>query len=143
VYKTLIKGRTVYGGGGITPDIYIPMDTSMLNPFVMGVYTNNLLPEFAYNYFADNKAIFTKYTSADDFKTNFIVGDKLYNDFVSYCFEHGVPKSTESYVEKSKKYLSYRLKAFLAKQGWKSDGFYEVAAQDDKMIQRALQELEK
>jgi carboxyl-terminal processing protease len=143
VYKTLIKGRTVYGGGGITPDIYIPMDTSMLNPFVMGVYTNNLLPEFAYNYFADNKALFTKYTSADAFKTNYTVEDKLYNDFVSYCFAHGVPKSTESYVGKSKDYLSFRLKAFLAKQGWKSDGFYEVAAQDDKMIQRALHELEK
>ena len=143
VYKTLIKGRTVYGGGGITPDIYVPLDTSMLNPFVTEVYATGMIQEFAYNYYADHKNDFSKYTSIDDFSSKFIVDNTLYTTFVQYCFTHGVNKKTESYVEKSKSFLSTKLKAYLAKQAWKNDGFYKINAQDDKSIQRALHELER
>lgn len=143
VFKTLIKGRTVYGGGGITPDVYMPMDTSMYNPFVSEVFGLSLVQEFAYNYFAANKTMLSKYTSAQQFNTNFSIDNNLYAQFTKYCFEHGVRKGTVAYTEKSRPYLSLRLKAFLAKQNWKGDGFYEVVAQDDKMIQRAMLELKK
>lgn len=143
IYKTLIKGRTVYGGGGITPDVYIPMDTSMYNPFVNEVFGMSLVQEFAYNYFSANKNLFSKYNSIEQFNTNFIVDNNLYTQFTKYCFDHGVNKATAIYTEKSKPYLSVRLKAFLARQGWKTDGFYQVVVKDDKMIQRAMLELKK
>ncbi len=143
-YKTLLKGRTVYGGGGITPDIFIPMDTSMYNPFVMDVFGMSLLQEFAYNYFAGNKeSLVAKYKTAEQFKTSFIVDDNLYGQFTKYCFEHGANKDNAKYTAVSKNYLSLRLKAYLAKQLFNTEGFYVVAAQDDKMILRALQELKK
>lgn len=142
-YKTLIKGRTVYGGGGITPDIYIPVDTSMLNPFVAEVYGLNLLQEFAYNYFADHKSEIENYKTAAQFTAQFTINDAFYSQFIKYCVAQGIDKSTLSYTEKSRAFLSNKLKAFLAKQAWKSDGFYTVIAQDDKMIQRALIELKK
>ncbi|MEN9447590.1 MAG: hypothetical protein RJA25_880 [Bacteroidota bacterium] len=143
VYKTLIKGRTVYGGGGITPDIYIPLDTSMLNAFVLEVYGLNLLQEFAYNYYGNNKAEFANYTNAQAFNANFSISNNFYTEFVQYCLTHGVSKESAVYADKSKAFLSNKLKAYIAKQGWKTDGFYLVAAQDDKAIQRALLELEK
>jgi carboxyl-terminal processing protease len=143
VFKTLIKGRTVYGGGGITPDIYMPLDTSMLNPFVSEVYGLSLLQEFAYNYYAGNKAAFAKYTSAEQYKTSFTIDNALYSQFIKYCSEHGVSKEASVHAEKSKVFLSNKLKAFLAKQLWKSDGFYSIIAQDDKMVQRAVLELKK
>ena len=143
VFKTLIKGRTVYGGGGITPDIYMPLDTSMLNPFVGEVYGLSLLQEFAYNYYAANKNTFAKYTTAAQFSTQYTIDAALYAQFVKYCMEHGVSKSTAPFTEKSRVYLSNKLKAFLAKQSFKSDGFYSIAAQEDKMIQRAILELNK
>ena len=136
-------GIVVYGGGGITPDIYVPLDTSMLNPFVTEVYATGMIQEFAYNYYADHKNDFSKYTSIDDFSSKFTVDNTLYTTFVQYCFTHGVNKKTESYVEKSKLFLSTKLKAYLAKQAWKNDGFYKINAQDDKSIQRALHELER
>lgn len=142
-YKTLIKGRTVYGGGGITPDIYIPIDTSMLNPFVNAVYENNLLQEFAYNYYAGNKTNFSTYKSAASFNQQFNISQELYAQFVQYCMAHGVNKDVAAYTEKSKAFLSNKLKAFLGKQAWKNDGFYEVIVQDDKMVQRARLELSK
>lgn len=143
VFKTLIKGRTVYGGGGITPDIYIPIDTSMYNPFVNEVFGLSLLQEFAYNYYASNKGVFSKYNSVQQFNTMFVVDNNLYTQFVKYCTDHGLSKESLAYAEKSRPYLSLRLKAFLAKQGWKTDGFYEVVAKEDKMVQRAILELKK
>ena len=143
MFKTLVKGRTVYGGGGITPDIFIPLDTSMLNPFVNEVFGLSLLQEFAYNYYAANKTAFTKYTTAAAFNANYNVDNVLYAKFVQYCLEHSLSKETTAYAEKSKVYLSNRLKAFIGKQGWKNDGFYSVMAQEDKMVQRAVLELKK
>lgn len=143
VYKTMIKGRTVYGGGGITPDIFIPLDTSMYNPLVSDVYGLSLLQEFAYNYFTGHKDEFTKFATAEQFKDQFSVNDMFYKQFIQYCLDHGVRKEAAAYTDKSKTYLSARLKAYLARQLWKTDGYYRVTVQDDKMVQRALQELRK
>jgi carboxyl-terminal processing protease len=143
VYKTLVKGRTVYGGGGITPDIYLPLDTSMYNPYVSEVYGLNLLQEFSYNYFTEHRSDFTKFASAEQFNNQFSVDDNLYKQFLQYTFDHGVHKESGSYTEKSRSYLTTRLKAYLARQLWKTDGYYRVAAVDDKSIQRALLEFKK
>lgn len=143
VYKTLVKGRTVYADGGITPDIFIPLDTSMFNPFVNEIFGLSLIQSFAYDYFNAHNAEFTKYKSAVDFKNNFIFNDNLYAEFVNYSYTHGASKSNAAYTEKSKYYLSGKLKAYLAKQVWKSDGYFLVNAQDDKMIQRAMLEMKK
>lgn len=141
-YKTLLKGRTVYGGGGITPDIYIPLDTSMYTPFVMEVFGAGMLQEFSYNYYMENKAAFSAYKNAAQFNS-YNVSDALYAQFVSYCLSHGVSKEATTSSEKSKAYLSNRLKAYFAKQLFRNEGYYTVSAQDDKMIQRALIELRK
>ncbi|MFN8236954.1 MAG: S41 family peptidase [Chitinophagales bacterium] len=141
IYKTLVKGRKVFGGGGITPDIFVPLDTSMLNPFVTEVFGQNLLQEFCYNYYTEHKTDFNAFANIDAFKNNFTINNDLYGIFVSYCLSHGANKETVSYAEKSRNYLSNKIKAYIAKQRWKSDGFYSISALDDKMIQRALQEL--
>jgi carboxyl-terminal processing protease len=141
-YKTLVKGRTVYGGGGITPDIYIPMDTSMYTPFVLEVYGAGMLQEFTYNYYMENKAAFSNYKNIAQFNS-FTISDALYTQFVSYCLAHGVSKEAANSSEKSKAYLTNRLKAYFAKQLFKNDGYYNITAQDDKMIQRAVLELKK
>ena len=144
LYKTLVKGRTVYGGGGITPDIYIPIDTSMLNPFVNDVLSKGILQEFAYNFFAGNKNLFTKYNSIAAFNSQYVVNDQLYTQFVDYCKAHDVElKTIQTYAEKSKSFLAFRLKALFAKQGWKTEGYYQIAIKDDHAVQRALQEFSK
>ena len=143
IYKTLIKGRTVYGGGGITPDIFMPLDTSMYNPFVSEVYGLSLMQEFSYNYYTSHQSEFSKYTSVVNFKDNFKVDDNLYKQFTGYCLAHGVEKEAAIFSEKSKTFLSNKIKAYLAKQKWRTDGFYRIVADNDDIIQRALLELKK
>lgn len=139
VYQTKIKKRTVYGGGGITPDIFIPLDTSMFNPFVTEVYNNGLLNEFAYNYYYQHKAEFTGYKDVPDFFKRFQLSDALYKEFTSYVLKNGVNVAAEKFAPASRNYLALRLKAFIARQAFRTDGYYFVIAQDDEMIGKALQ----
>ena len=141
IYKTKIKGRTVYGGGGITPDIFIPLDTSMFNPLVTDAFNNGIISEFAYNYYYAHKNDFAGYKDFESFKNNFSVSNSLYNEFISYCFKNGMDKTDEKYSAASQQFLGLRIKAFIAKQLFKSDGFYGILATDDTMILKALQVL--
>jgi carboxyl-terminal processing protease len=143
VYKTLVKGRTVYGGGGITPDIFMPLDTSMFNPLVNEIFGRGLLSEFAYAYYDKQKAQLDAYKSAEQFQTSFAVSPAMYAEFLQYCYAQGVAKDAATYSEASRAYLSMRIKAFIARRKWNTNGFYQVAVRDDKMVQRALLELKK
>ncbi len=143
VYKTLLKGRTVYGGGGITPDIYIPLDTTMYNPFVMEVLGLSLMQEFSYNYCIAHKNEFKGYVSLDQFEQQFHMDDKIYSEFTVYCMSHGARIATKAYAESSKVFLNNKIKAYMARQIWRNNGFYRVVSDDDKAVQRAIQELNK
>lgn len=136
-YKTKIKGRTVYGGGGITPDIIVPLDTSMFNPLVLEVLYSSVMNEFVYNYYQSNKASL-QYKDLPTFNTQFNVSPELYAKFLAYAYQNGVNKKFSNFEAASKNYLSMRLKAYMAKQLFQMNGFYYVLAQDDKMIDKAL-----
>jgi carboxyl-terminal processing protease len=142
-YKTLVKGRTVYGGGGITPDVFIPLDTSMYNPFVSEIFELSLLQEFTYTYYTSHKDAFRQYAAAEKFRNAFAVDENLYKLFVQYCLNNGVSKDAAAYSEKSKAFLSNKIKAYLARQLWKTEGYYRISADEDRTIQRALIELRK
>jgi carboxyl-terminal processing protease len=136
VFRTKIKNRIVYGGGGITPDIVVPIDTSMFNPLVMEILYNSLLNEYAYNYYQTNKQQFN-YKDYVDFDKNYNISQELYQSFLEYAWQNGVTRKHSSYAEASKKYLSLRLKAYFARQQFQNDGFYYILSKDDKMIERA------
>jgi carboxyl-terminal processing protease len=137
VYKTKIKNRTMYGGGGIQPDIFVPIDTSMINPLISEIFYNSILNEFSYNYYQNNKALF-KYNSTLEFERNYVVNDAIYNQFLDFAFQNGVNIKLKSYQNISKNYLSKYIKAYLAKQIWQMEGFLYMLSKDDKMIEKAL-----
>ncbi|MCB0511448.1 MAG: carboxyl-terminal protease, partial [Bacteroidetes bacterium] len=142
VYHTKVKNREVFGGGGITPDILVPLDTSMFNPLVLEILYNSVMNEFVYNYYQSNKANF-KFKDIVDFDKNFNISNEFYQSFLQYAYKNGVSSKNSIYAEKSKSYLELRLKAFLAKQQFQNDGFYYVMSKDDKMIEKALKTVEK
>lgn len=142
VFHTKVKNREVFGGGGITPDIIVPLDTSMFNPLVLEILYNSVMNEFVYNYYQSNKANF-KFKNIVDFDKNFNISNEFYQTFLQYAYKNGVSSKNSIYAEKSKTYLELRLKAFLAKQQFQNDGFYFVMSKDDKMIEKALKTVEK
>ena len=96
-YTTLRLGRTVYGGGGIMPDIFIPADTSHYTPFFGEIVRKGLLSDFVNSYVDNNREQLTrKYKTADDFVSNFEVTPKLFNEFLALCKTKGVEPAAQS-----------------------------------------------
>jgi len=117
------KKRVVYGGGGIIPDVFVPVDTSYNLEYFFLV--RSFVPEFIYNYYSDNQSLFMQYKESDYFRTNFEVTDNLYNRFLDYSVKQGLKKNDKELSLISPR-IKTLMKAYLAKQMWKDDGFYPV-----------------
>lgn len=139
-YKTG-KGRTVYSGGGIMPDIFVPFDTSTLAPAVASLYLSRTLNSFLYRYFIQHKEEFKSYRNATDFAKNFEQEEALWKDLVPFAAKDSIDLSVLS--DADKKVTQRRIKALLAKQPWRNEGFYEVLNLTDPVVKKALEELSK
>jgi carboxyl-terminal processing protease len=136
-YKTS-KGRRVYGGGGIRPDIFVPMDTSGNNEYFFAV--RNFVPEFIYKYSSQHADLLEKYKSEEDFKKNFVVTDGMEDEFYKYASTAGL-KDDKSKDRKVEDKVKLNLKAFLAKQVWRMEGFYYIVNDDDNVVKTAVHQL--
>ena len=132
-YKTS-KGKTVYGGGGIMPDIFVPYDTSLTSQQVEELFSADGLTNFLYNYYIKNKKEFEGYRSAADFVNRYSV-DNAWNALLKAINIDVIKKYSPAEVEADKIYL----KALLAKIAWQEEGYYQVINKDDIMIKKALE----
>lgn len=138
-YKTL-GGRTVFGGGGITPDLQIPADTSHVTPALLQVYNANALQEVALEYTAKYRQEWEK-KGLPAFLTQFQIGDKE----LSRLIQLSGNKVTRSDLRPSEDFIKTQLKALIARNIWSSranDGlnnaYYQVISGRDKELQSAM-----
>jgi carboxyl-terminal processing protease len=130
-------GKVVYGGGGIMPDIFVPLDTDGTAGFFAEANGMGLVTQFAYNYLDKHRADFERYTSLNDFKNHFQVQAEMYVQFIAYARKEGV--TTKEGVESARNYISNQIKALIARQLWKNEGFYSIAQSQDKTVLRAIE----
>lgn len=142
-YRTLRLGRTVYGGGGIMPDIFIPADTSHYTPFYGKIVRKGLITDFINSYVDNNRPqLARKYKSAEDFEKSFVVTDKFFNEFLAYCKEKGVePKENE--IEISGPELKKYLKGFVLRNLFDFNSYLRYLNRDDREILKALEVLKE
>lgn len=135
-------GHTVYGGGGIMPDVFVGLDTSGSSNYYSSISSKGLVNEFAYNYLDDNRKTFKKYKTFDEYKKSFIVNGQILNEFISYAEKKGVkPKAEE--IATSSEIICTQLKALIARQIWKNDGFYAVIHSLDVTLKKAVELIDK
>jgi len=137
VYKTS-KGRTVYGGGGIRPDIFVPMDTSSEGEYFYAV--RSFIPEFVYKYSSQNASLLERYKTEEDFKKNYVVSDDMLDQFYKYAYTAGLKENDAKRARIAEK-AKLNLKAFLAKQIWRMEGFYYILNSSDNVVQAAVSKL--
>ena len=142
-YRTLRLGRTVYGGGGIMPDIFIPADTSHYTPFYGEIVRKGLITDFINSYVDNNRAqLVRKYKSAEELEKSFVVTDKFFNEFLAYCKEKGVePKENE--IEISGPELKKYLKGFVLRNLFDFNSYLRYLNRDDREILKALEVLKE
>lgn len=134
-YQTA-HGRTVYGGGGIMPDIFVPFDTTMSSKYYASLINNNVMREYAMIYYDNNKKSFDK-MSLKDFKNNFAITDKMLAEIKELGEKSGATFNQQEF-NKSKKLIQNSVKAFLARRAWGNEGFYAVLSETDEVFNKAL-----
>ncbi len=130
-------GKIVYGGGGIMPDVFVPLDTIGISQFYNEVNGKGLIVQYAYDYLDINrKKINTQYADFISYKNNFLITNEEYKKFIDYAVKSGATKN-----EKEEKYSSdlvrTQLKALIARQIWKNDGFYPIIQDIDYTLKKA------
>ncbi len=130
------KGRIVYGGGGIMPDYFIPLDTSFYSPFYKKVNASSLLPEFVYRKLLADKKV-SAYPNADEFNRNFSVSDDVVKSFISFAEKNIEVKPADLQLSIPK--IKKEMKAMLARYYFKEEGFYSVLNSSDPAVLKALE----
>ena len=139
-YKTT-NGRTVYGGGGIMPDYFVPLDTARDTHYLNELYNSNSLPEYTFNYAEEHKAELQK-MDYNEFRKNFEVTGAMLDQLVSVGKRNKVEPDYKD-LEKSKKVFQGHVKAQIARKIWKNDGFYPIFNETNEILQQSIKMFDK
>lgn len=141
MFKTLKEGRTVYGGGGIMPDIFIAQDTSHYTPFYGEILRKGLLTDYMNEYSDKHRSeILKKYPSFRSFERGFAVSDKDIADFLAYCASKGI-KPKEGDMEISGAEIRRNFKGLIIRSIYSFNNFIEFLNREDREVLKAVEVL--
>lgn len=140
IFKTN-KGKILYGGGGITPDIFVAMDTKSSYAFLKKLYSKGTIGDYAYLYYLKNIEDVKQYKTPKSFITKFILTEENWKHFIDRAKNDSIDFKTISLKEKHD--LEQKIKAGIARQIWRNEGFYESINQQDSTIKIALNALKQ
>ena len=135
VYRTS-KGRVVYGGGGIRPDIFVPLDTTEDYDYLYKVRV--FIREFVYKEYSAHPAMLDPYTSLADYGAHFSVSGPMAEAFKESLKQQKFKLDEKRYAKIQAK-VNQEIKAYLAQQKWHTDGLYYIINQDDKVVGKAME----
>ncbi len=135
IFKTS-KGRTVYGGGGITPDFFVPLDTSENSAYLNRLFSTNSMQEFTIKYAEENQENLEK-MGLKEFRKSFVVTDDIIQSLISSAESNDLPFD-EGDFNKSKGLIRLLTKAYIARGIWDNDGFYPIFNEQDEVFLKAI-----
>lgn len=139
-YKTS-KGRIVYGGGGIMPDYFVPIDTSLNSAYLNTLYVKNLFREYTLNYTQKHEKRL-KGMSLENFKKDFQVSENMVREFIRLAELSGVAYNEAEY-KISKSIIISNIKAQIGRRLWAEEGYYPIINEHDEVLMQAIQFFDK
>ena len=141
MHKTRILEREVYGGGGILPDLFVPLDTTLNSPTFSRILRKGLCSKYALaEVDAHRTAWETRHASEDDFVRNMGFSEEEIAAFKAYVVEEGVEVDEEDWA-RSLPAIELRLKAFFGRNTYESKTFYRVIGGLNEALQEAIRVL--
>ena len=137
---TTPKGKVVYGGGGIMPDIYVPLVDDSTEYYFNRIVNKGLLYQYAFDYTDRHRKQLQAYKTVAAFDQGFAVSDAMFAELVKIAEEKGI-KGTEEQRQVARREADILLKAYIARNLFDDEGFYPIYAPMDEVLQRALEEL--
>ncbi len=140
-FKTLSNKRTVYGAGGIMPDVFVPVDTSEVTDYYKDLVQKGQVNSFCLEYADKNrKKLLAQYPEFEFFKSNFKIGKTLMNEFFEYVQkEDPTLVFNENEYKISENLIKIRLKSIIAQDLWGFDEFYQIYNQSNEVLQKAIE----
>lgn len=134
-------GRTVYGGGGIMPDYFVPLDTVHSSRYFNELFAVNVIREFAFNYAEENKSKLTT-QGFPDYLKKFEVSDGMLKQLVAMGQREKVKPDLRD-LEKNKRLFQVYLKAEIARRIWGNQSFYPIFNETNEVLQQAVKMFDK
>jgi len=135
------KGRTVYGGGGIMPDYFVPLDTTTSSNYLNLLFYNNAIQEYTFTYAEDYKMELEN-MGYEYYYVNFVVNDDMLQDLVKIGENTGVTPDLQD-LKINKPLFQLHVKAQIARKIWDNEGFYPIFNQTNEILQQALKLFDK
>jgi len=135
-------GKTVYGGGGIMPDIFIPIERNADLKFYNESVNKGILYQFAFDYTDRNRASLKTYKDIGQFDKTFNVNGTLFSEYVAFAEKSGI-KYTPAETASSQKQINDLMKSYIARNLFDSKGFYPIFLRTDDAFKKSLEVLSK
>jgi carboxyl-terminal processing protease len=143
-FQTLRKHRTVYGGGGVMPDYYVPLDTTVYTRFHRELAAKGIVIQQNLR-FVDNhrKELKKQWTSFDDFKQNYEVPQSLIDDLLAEGKKQKIEPKDEAELEKTLPYLRLQMKSLIARDIWDMSEYFSVFNESSAIVKKALEVIQQ
>jgi len=144
MYKTLKTKRTVYGGGGIMPDVFVALDTTESSTYFADLIQGGHVNSFIFKYVNENRAALLKsYPSIKEFKANFVCDASFMDSFFAYvAIEDSTLKYNEDEYRRSENLIKLRLKSVIAQDLWGTNEMFQIYNDTNEILQEAIQQIQ-
>ncbi|MBR6264203.1 MAG: S41 family peptidase [Prevotella sp.] len=141
-FQTLREKRVVYGGGGIMPDVFVPLDTVKFTKFHRQLSAKSYIINANMRYIDENrKALKKKYKDFEDFNTNFEVPASLVNSIIEKAETDKLKPKDDEELNTTLPYLRTQLKALIARDLWDMNEYYKVFNETNDIIKKGIEVL--
>lgn len=134
---TTKSGRIVYGGGGIMPDFFVPVDTSGNSEYFNNIFRKGLVYTFAYAYADEHRKELSGFKKAGEFDS-YLDNKNILEEFVKYASEKGVARDNEG-LKQSSLILKTQIKAYISRNIIGEEGFYPIIEKIDNTLLKAIE----
>ncbi|MDP6909741.1 MAG: S41 family peptidase, partial [Flavobacteriales bacterium] len=134
------KGKVVYGGGGIMPDVFVPLDTSDYSTYHNQLISSGTLREFALELASKHQGKLKEFGSPKTYKKRFSISNKEFEQLIAFAESKDVSAESEE-IQNARNSIEKNLRAFIARSEWNGEGYYPIINSDDKAIEAALERL--
>ena len=143
-YLTLKEHRTVYGGGGIMPDEYIPLDTTVYTNYHRELTAKSIVLQHNLRYVDNHRKQLKKtWTTFEDYKQRFEVPQSLVDGILKEGEKQKIKPKDKAELEKTLPHLRLQLKALIARDIWDMSEYYSIFNEENEMVKRALEVMER
>ncbi len=141
-YETLVMKRAVYGGGGIVPDVFVPIDTAQYSEYYNRLLSTGVIRQYAVQYWDSNRdKLGASYHDYKTFKDRFEVDQVMIDGLVSEAASHGIDSDQEG-LETSGELIKAMLKAQIARNIWGVKAYYEIINPTMSVYNKAVELIE-